>query len=306
MAEVEVFAGARAPSREELHKGARGAEGLLCLLTDTVDVALIDASPSLRVISSISVGVDHIDLEAAELREIPVGHTPGVLDETTADLAFALMLGAARRIPEADRFVREGRWTADRRWAPDMLLGVDLHGAVLGVIGLGAIGRAVAKRAGGFGMRVVGFTRSGRRVPGVESVSLPELLKQSDFVTVHVALTPETRGLLGEREIAAMKPGAVLINSARGGIVDEAALARALFDGHLAAAGLDVFEDEPLSETSPLLAAPNLVLAPHIGSASIATRRRMAALAVDNLVAGLTGTPMPHLATAASTASAPG
>jgi glyoxylate reductase len=294
VAQVEVFGGTSGPSREELQAAIRGAEGLLCLLTDQVDERLIEASPQLRVISSMSVGVDHIDVAAAGLRQIPVGHTPGVLAETTADLAFALMLAAARRIPEADRMVREGRWTAERRWAPDMLLGVDVHGAVLGVIGLGAIGQAVARRAAGFGMKVLGFTRSARTVDGVESVSLSSLLERSDFVSVHVALAPETQGLLGAEAIAAMKPGAVLVNSARGGIVDELALANALSDGRLAAAALDVFDDEPLAATSPLLGAPNLVLAPHIGSASVATRRRMAALAVDNLIAGLRGRPMPH------------
>jgi glyoxylate reductase len=244
----------------------------------------------------MSVGIDHIDLAAATSRGIPVGHTPGVLTETTADLSFALLLAAARRIPEAERFVRDGRWTSARRWAPDMFVGRDVHGAVLGVIGLGAIGQAVARRAQGFGMTVLGWTPSGRAVPGVESVGFDELLARSDFVSVHVALADETRGLLGAEQIASCKPGAVLVNSARGGIVDEAALAEALASGRLSAAALDVFESEPLDPASPLLEAPNLVLAPHIGSASIATRRRMADLAVANLLAGLRREPMPHQA----------
>lgn len=294
--DVEVWSGSSPPRSAELVGWARGHEGLLCLLTDRIDEAFIEACPDLRVISSMSVGVDHIDLDAAGSRGIPVGHTPGVLAETTADLAFGLLLAAARRIPEADRFVRGGQWTYAHRWDPDMLLGRDVHGAVLGVIGLGAIGQAVAARARGFGMQVLAWTRSGRGASGVESVALDELLRRSDFVSVHVALTPETSGLLGADEIAACKPGAVLINAARGGLVDEVALAEALASGHLFAAALDVFADEPLASDSPLRQAPNLVLSPHIGSASIATRRRMAALAVENLLAGLRGDPLPHRA----------
>lgn len=295
-AEVEIWTGERPPTAPELIHALEGVAGLLCLLTDPVDATVLEASRDLRIVSSMSVGVDHIDLEAARRRGIPVGHTPGVLAETTADLAFGLMLAAARRIPEADRLVRAGRWTPDRRWAPAMLLGVDLHGATLGILGLGAIGRAVARRARGFGMRVVGWTRSGRAVPGVEPVALDALWPLADFLSVHVASAPETRGLVGEAELAVMKPGAVLVNTARGGIVDEAALADALAAGRLAAAALDVFAHEPLAPDSPLLAAPNLVLAPHIGSASVRTRREMARLAVENLIAGLEGRPLPHRA----------
>jgi glyoxylate reductase len=248
------------------------------------------------VISTCSVGVDHIDLAAATARGIPVGHTPGVLVETTADLAFGLMLAAARRLAEADHFVREGGWTPDRAWDPELLLGRDLWGATLGVIGLGAIGRAVARRAQGFGMRVLGWTRSRRAVPGVEGVEIDALLGESDFVSLHLALAPETRNLIDARALARMRPGAVLVNAARGGLVDEAALLEALRSGRLAAAGLDVFAHEPLDPASPLLRAPNLVLTPHIGSASIATRTRMADLAVDNLLAGLEGRALPHWA----------
>lgn len=294
VAAVEVWTGFGPPSPAQLREGVRDADGLLCLLTDRVDGALIEACPRLRVISSMSVGVDHIDVAAARDRGIPVGNTPGVLVETTADLAFALLLAAARRIPEADREVRERRWTAARPWAPDMLLGVDLHGATLGIVGLGPIGSAVARRAGGFGMRVVAWTRSGRTLPGVEATTLDGVFRESDFVSIHAALTPETRGLVGARELAAMRPGGVLVNTARGGIVDEPALASALHDGQLRAAALDVFEREPLPDGSPLLGAPNLVLAPHIGSATIGTRREMARLAVANLVAGLRREPLPH------------
>ncbi len=295
-AAVEVWSGDHPPSPEELLQGSHEAEGILCLLTDRIDAALISGSPRLRVISSMSVGVDHIDLPAAEARGIAVGHTPGVLTETTADLTWALLLATARRVVEADCFVRAGRWTKSRRWAPDMMLGTDLHGATLGLIGLGAIGQAVARRASGFGMRVLGWTRSGRAVPGVDAVPLEELLAQADFVSVHVALTPDTRDLLDARRIASMKPGAILVNTARGGIVDEPALAAALSEGRLAGAALDVFAEEPLGPQSPLLNAPKLVLAPHVGSASIRTRQRMATLAVENLVAGLLGRPLVHAA----------
>ena len=237
-----------------------------------------------------------MDLEAATRRGIPVGYTPGVLAETTADLTFALLLAAARRIVEADGFVREGRWTWEHRWDPDGFLGRDVYGATLGVIGLGAIGRAVAARARGFGMRVLGWSRTPRELEGVESVALSELLAAAQFVTVHVALTPETRGLLDAAALARMREDAILVNTARGGIVDEAALVAALRGGRLAAAALDVFAREPLDPASPLLDAPNLVLTPHIGSASVATRSRMAELAVENLVAGLEGRAMPRCA----------
>jgi glyoxylate reductase len=294
--DLAVWPGAGAPSPEDLGRGARGMDGLLCLLTDRIDAALLEACPGLRALSSCSVGVDHIDLAAASARGIPVGHTPGVLAETTADLSLALLLAAARRIVEADRFVRAGSWTWEHRWDPDLLLGRDLHGAALGVVGLGAIGRAVARRARGFGMRVLGWSRTRRRVEGVEPVELGALLEGSDFISIHVSLTPETRNLIDARALGRVRPGAVLVNAARGGIVDEEALVEALRSGRLAAAALDVFASEPLDPSSPLLEAPNLVLTPHIGSASVATRRRMADLAVENLLAGLEGRPLPHCA----------
>jgi len=294
--DLEVWAGPGAPSAVELVQKARGSEGLLCVLTDRIDTSFLDECAHLRVVSSCSVGLDHIDLDAAAARRIPVGHTPGVLVETTADLAFGLMLDAARRLPEADRFIRTGSWTRDRHWDPELLLGRDLYGATLGIIGLGAIGCAVARRAKGFGMRVLGWSRSQRIVEGVITTGLDELLEQSDLVSVHVALAGETRGLIDAAAITRMKPGAILINTARGGIVDEAALVVALQSGRLAGAALDVFEHEPLDPDSPLLDAPNLVLAPHIGSASVATRARMADLAVENLMAGLEGRPLIHRA----------
>ena len=293
--DCRVWEHARRPAPEEFKALAHPAEGLLCLLTDRVDQALIQACPRLRAISSFSVGVDHIDLVAATDRGILVGNTPGVLTETTADLAFALLLAAARRVGEASDFLRRGEW-AGGHWEIDAFVGKDLHGATLGIIGLGPIGQAVARRAQGFGLRVLGWSRSGRDVPGVRGLALPELLAESDFVSVHVALAAETRGLLDARALTQMKPGAVLVNTARGGIVDEVALADALRSGHLGAVGLDVFAQEPAAGDHPLLEFPNAVLTPHIGSASIGTRIRMAELAVDNLVAGLEGSPMPQCA----------
>lgn len=294
--DLDVWPERRAPAPAELQGRASSSDGLLCLLTDRVDAALLAACPRLRAISSVSVGVDHVDLEAATARGVPVGHTPGVLTETTADLAFALLLDAARRVSEGDRFVRAGAWVPERVWEPDMLLGRDVHGATLGLVGMGAIGQAVARRAAGFGMRVLAWSRRERPIPGVEWTGLDGLLAASDFVSVHVALTGETRGLLGPAAIARMKPGAVLVNTARGGIVDEIALAAALREGRLAAAGLDVFSREPLDPASPLLALPNVVLTPHIGSASEATRAKMVALAIRNLEAALAGERMPHCA----------
>jgi glyoxylate reductase len=293
-ARLEVWPRPEAPPRPALLQACRDAEGLLCLLTDRIDEELLAAAPRLRAISSCSVGLDHVDLAAASARGIPVGFTPGVLTETTAELALALLFAAARRIVEADRAVREGRWR--EAWDPAWLLGRDLAGSTLGVIGLGAIGRAVASRAGALGLRVLGWSRSRRAVAGVEPVELAELLARSEFVTVHVVLAPETRGLLGAAELARLRPGAILVNTARGGIVDETALAAALHSGRLAAAALDVFEREPLPAGSPLLSAPHLILTPHIGSATVATRTRMAELAVENLVAALAGRPMPRCA----------
>jgi glyoxylate reductase len=292
--ELEVWPETIPVPREVLLEKLDGCAGLICLLTNRVDRALLDACPELRFVSSMSVGVDHVDVPALGERRIPLGNTPGVLVDTTADLAMALLLAAARRIPEADRYVREGCWKPERPWYPDMFVGKDVAGATLGIVGLGQIGQAVARRARAFGMRILGWTRSGRAVDGVESVGLEELLAASDFVSINVALAEGTRMLIDADAIARMKPGAVLVNTARGGIVDEGALAGALRDGALFAAGIDVFEREPVEMENPLLRLPNVVLAPHIGSATQQTRARMAALAADNMIAALEGKPMPH------------
>lgn len=273
--------------REELLHRAADAEGLLCMLSERIDAELLAACPRLRAVANYAVGFDNIDVAATRARGVAVGNTPGVLTETTADLAFALILACARGLAAAEADVRAGRWTT---WSPEGWLGRDVHGATLGIVGAGAIGTAVAHRAAGFGMEVLLCGRS----PGPGRVELEELLTRSDFVSVHTPLSEETRGLIGEDELRAMKPTAILVNTARGPIVDSRALRRALARGWIAAAGLDVTDPEPLPADDPLLDAPNLLVLPHIGSATHATREAMASLAVDNLVAALAGEPMPH------------
>lgn len=294
--ELNVWMGPGLLSGQNLREELQGCQGLICLLTDRVDASLISAMPELEFVSSMSVGVDHVDLAALSARRIPLGNTPGVLVDTTADTAFALMLAAARRVVEADQFVRKGNWTQENAWAPDFFTGKDVSGATLGIVGLGAIGQAMARRAAGFGMEILAWNRSPRAVEGVEAVSLEELLLRSDFVSLHVALTGETRGLINAEKVALMKPGSVLVNTARGGIVDEQALADALASGHLAAAGIDVFESEPVPPDNPLLTLPGVVVAPHIGSATTLTRAKMADMAVDNAISALRGQPMGHCA----------
>jgi glyoxylate reductase len=291
--DLSTWAGAGLLSSADLRRELTGRQGLVCMLTDRVDRPLLDAMPELSFVSSMSVGVDHIDVEALTERGIPLGNTPGVLVDTTADAAFALLLAAARRLAEGDRYIREGNWRAENGWSPDFFIGKDVSGATLGIVGLGPIGQAVARRAAGFGMTVLSWSRSGRAVPGVENVSLEELLQRSDFVSVHVALNAQTRNLLDSEKIAMMKPGAILVNTARGGIVDEPALARALDSGQVYAAGIDVFEQEPVAMDNPLLQHPRVVVAPHIGSATTLTRARMANMAADNAMAALSGQPMP-------------
>jgi glyoxylate reductase len=278
--EVDVWPGQLVPGRRDLLRHAAEADGLLCLLTDRVDAELMAACPRLRAISNYAVGWDNVDLEAATARGIPVGNTPDVLTEATADFTFALILAAARRLLEGAAFVHAGEWVT---WEPDLLLGRDVHGATLGIVGFGRIGRAVARRAAGFDMRVL----STRETP------LDELLEQSDYVTVHLRLTDETRGMIGERELKLMKPTAFLVNTARGAVIDTTALERALREGWIAGAALDVTDPEPPPPEHPLLQAPNLLVQPHIASASHEAREAMADLAVDNLRAGLAGEPMP-------------
>ncbi|MEM8659273.1 MAG: D-glycerate dehydrogenase [Pseudomonadota bacterium] len=291
--ELKVWPDPGPISPELLRSEMSGVHGLLCMLTDRIDRDLIASLPELEFVSSMSVGVDHIDVDAMTNRKLPVGHTPGVLVETTADTAFALLLAAARRIAESDRFIRHGQWSPSNVWSPDFFVGKDLGGATLGIIGLGEIGKAVARRATGFGMKLVASNRSAVSMPGIDILPLEELLASSDFISVHVALTDDTRNLLSADRIALIKPGAVLVNTARGGIIDESALAQALTDGRLSAAGIDVFSEEPITRDNPLLNLPNVVLTPHIGSASVRTRSRMADMAVANAIAALAGQTMP-------------
>jgi glyoxylate reductase len=285
--DVEIWPEREPPPRSELMARAPELEGLLSLLTDPVDAELIGAAPNLRAISNYAVGVDNVDVEAAAARGIPVGNTPDVLTESTADLAVALMLGIARRLSEGEAFVRAGEW---RTWEPGLMLGRDLYGATVGIVGYGRIGQAVGRRLEGFGCELLTTSRNG-------GSSIEELLDRSDFVTLHCPLTPATRGLIGTEALSRMKPTAYLINTARGPIVDSDALARALHAGELAGAALDVTDPEPLPGDHPLLDAPNLLVVPHVGSATIATRERMADMAVDNLLAGLAGEPMPNSVT---------
>ncbi len=273
------------------------AEGILTLLVDRVDEALLDRAPKLRVVSNMAVGVDNVELAACTRRGIPVGNTPGVLTEGTADLTMALMLSAARRLPEASADARNGRWTT---WSPTGWLGADLNGAVLGIIGLGKIGQAVARRARGFGLRLIYNDIVPR--PTLESelraryLPLDDLLHQSDFVSIHVPLMPATRHLIDERALRLMKSSALLINAARGPIVDLEALTQALVGGWIAAAALDVTEPEPLPPSHPLYGLSNCLIVPHIGSATHGTRKAMAESACRNLLAGLSGLPLPNCA----------
>ena len=293
MVRVDLWDDEMPPPPAELRARARQADGVLSMVTDRFDAAMIRALPRLRAISNLAVGVDNIDLAAATRAGIAIGHTPGILTETTADLAFGLLMAAARRIAEGDRYVRGKRW---RTWGPKVMLGRDIHGATLGIIGWGAIGQAMARRAAGFGMRVLYLpgrrtARSRRALASAsaepsmpQATSLERLLAESDFVSLHVPLTAETRHMIGEAELSTMKRTAILINTARGAIVDSTALAGALRAGRLAGAGLDVTDPEPIAANDPMLKLSNVVITPHIGSASHATRLKMAELAVDNLI----------------------
>ncbi len=254
------------------------------------------AGPSLKVVSNFAVGYDNIDVAACARHGVLVGNTPGVLTETTADLAWALMLAAMRRLPEGDRYVRAGSW---RTWGPQLLMGGDIHGATLGIVGFGRIGQAVARRAAGFGMTVVYSTRTAAPAAveaalGARRVELDELLETSDIVSLHCPLVPETRGLIDAPALARMKPTAVLVNTSRGPVIDQAALAEALRSGAIAAAALDVTDPEPIAPDDPLLSLDNCLVVPHIASASRATRGKMASMAAANLIAGVRGEPLPN------------
>jgi len=296
VAEMEVWSDELPPPYEVLLEKVKDADGLLSLLSDRVDTTLMDAAPKLKVISNLAVGYDNIDITEATKRGIQVGNTPGVLTETTADIAFVLLMAAARRVVEADRHVRKGQW---KTWGPMILLGQDIHHATLGIIGLGRIGIEIAKRARGFNMNVlyhdVVRNEEAERQLGVKYISgLNELLSTSDFISVHVPLLPGTHHLIGASEFALMKPTAVFINTSRGSVVDQKALYEALRSGKIFAAGIDVTEVEPISTDDPLLTLENVVITPHIASASVHTRKNMAMMAVENLLAGLRGEVLPN------------
>lgn len=278
-------------------------DGLMCALTDRVDAALIARAPQLKAVANIAVGYNNIDVPACTARGIKVTNTPGVLDDSTADLAFALMLATARRITEVESYIRKGEWTG---WKLKQWLGVDVHHATLGIIGMGRIGQAIAKRAGGFDMKVIYHNRK-RLLPAIEAranaayVSMDALLSQADFIILQMPYTPDTHHLIGAPQLAKMKPSAILINSTRGGVVDDGALIDALKNGMIRAAGLDVFENEPRLNPA-FLELKNVVLAPHIGSSTEATRRGMAMLAAKNLVAALHGETPPNWVNSAALA----
>lgn len=294
--DVDLWTDELPPPRDELLRRVAGCDGVLTLLTDRVDDAFLDAAgPQLKVVSNYAVGFDNIDVPACVRRGVRVGNTPGVLTETTADLAWALLMAAARRLPEADRYVRAGNW---KTWGPMLLLGPDVHGAKIGIVGFGRIGQAVARRATGFGMNVLYHDLQ----PLPEAVSAPlgatylplqELLAQSDFVSLHVNLSDETRHLIDATTLSWMKPTAVLVNTSRGPVVDQLALAAALQDGTIWAAGLDVTDPEPLPTDDPLAGLENCLIVPHIASASRATRAKMAEMAAANVIAGVRGEPLP-------------
>jgi glyoxylate reductase len=294
--QADIWPDEMPPSRDELLRRVEGVDGFLSLLTDRVDDELLDrAGPGLRVVSNYAVGFDNVDVAACTRRGVAVGNTPGVLTETTADCAFALLMSAARRFPEGYDYVRQDRW---KTWGPLLLLGHDVHHATLGIAGFGRIGREMAKRARGFDMRVLYYdvypaSPEDEARLGATRVSFDELLGESDFLTLHVNLTPETHHLMNGPTFAKMKRSAILINAARGPVVDSEALYAALRDGVIAGAGLDVTEPEPLPGNHPLLTLPNCLVVPHIASASHHTRGEMARIAAENLLAGLQGQPLP-------------
>lgn len=284
------------PPREELLRSIEGCAGVLTLLTDRVDDEFLDrAGPGLKVVSNFAVGFDNIDVAACTARGVAVGNTPGVLTETTADLAWALLMAAARRLVEGDRYVRAGQW---RTWGPMLLMGPDVHGATIGIVGFGRIGQAVAQRARGFGMRIV-YHDLHRASPPVEAeygatfMTLEGLLPQSDFVTLHVNLSEDTRGLINRERLGWMKKTAVLVNTSRGPVVDSLALAEALRNGDIGAAALDVTDPEPIPADHPLVGLDNCLIVPHIASASHVTRGLMASMAAANLLAGVRGDRLP-------------
>jgi glyoxylate reductase len=297
--DVDLWPDEMPAPREIILDRVRKVDGILSLLTDKMDGAVMDAAgPQLRVIANYAVGFDNIDVPAANARGVSVGYTPGVLTETTADFAFSLLMSAARRVVEGDHYTHDGKW---KTWGPKLLLGQDVFGATLGLVGFGRIGKSVAKRATGFNMKILYYDEYAPNDPyakeiGAQSVDMDTLLRESDFVSLHTPLTKETHHLISSAAFAKMKSTAILINTSRGPVVDPEALYHALKTNQIFAAGLDVTEPEPINMDSPLLTLPNLIIAPHIASATVATRDRMAEMAADNLIAGVTGSVLPYCA----------
>jgi glyoxylate reductase len=295
--DLSFYRGDGPSTADEILTHVKDKDAILCLVADRIGKEVMDAGRNLKVISTASVGFEHIDVAEATKRGIYVGYAPGVLTDATADLAFALMLAAARRIAEADRYVRAGKWKV--AWSPTSFLGASVYGTTLGLIGFGRIGQAVALRAGGFGMKIL-YTDGVRLSPeeekakGVEFRTLEALLGESDFVSLHVPSTTETRHLMNEATLKLMKPGAILVNTARGPVVDEQALFAALKEGHLAGAALDVYQKEPVAMDNPLLTLENVTVVPHIGSATPESRRKMAEAAATNILAVLRGERPPY------------
>jgi glyoxylate reductase len=298
--EVVIWPSEHPPSREEIIENAGDCQGLVSLLSDPVDAELLDQLSNLRVIAQYAVGYDNIDVEEASKRGIMVTNTPGVLTETTADLTWSLIMATARRIVEADRYIRNGNWNV--AWGPQLLLGSDIFGATMGIIGMGRIGRAVARRTQGFNMRVLynskdenGEIAEIEELVGAQSTDLETLLRESDIVSIHVPLTPETHHLIGKKELDMMKKDAILVNTSRGPVIDQDALYEALKTGQIGGAGLDVFRKEPIPKKSPLLELSNVVVVPHIGSATKRTRATMAKMCAENLIAALNDEKPPNI-----------
>lgn len=291
--EVDLWDKDLPPTKEELLQHVAGVDGILSLLSDPIDADVMQtAGDNLKVISNYAVGYNNIDVLTATQRGIPVGNTPGVLTEATADFAFALMMSAGRRVVEAEKHVRTGKW---KTWGPSTLLGVDFAGATLGIIGFGRIGKAMARRATGFGMRILIYDPTAEPMTGIIKVDLETLYRESDFISLHTPLSPETRHMINADAFSKMKPNAVLVNTARGEIIDQTALYDALKSHKIFAAGIDVSEPEPLPMDSPLFELENLIICPHIASASTTTRENMALIAAGNLLAGLNGNRLPHV-----------
>ncbi len=295
--DTTVWPSQEPPSIQEIIQNAEDCDGLVTLLSDSIGPDVINKLPKLKVIAQYAVGYDNIDVSLATKRKIAVTNTPGVLTETTADLTWALLMAASRRIVEADRYIRDKKW--DVAWGPEMLLGSDIYGATLGIIGMGRIGQSVARRASGFNMKILYYSRTQNQnienELDVKHVDLHTLLRESDIVTLHIPLNSETHHLISKAEFELMKEDSILVNTSRGKVVDESALYTALKEGHIGSAGLDVFQEEPISKNSPLLDLENVVIVPHIGSASKNTRATMSRMCAENLIAALDGNMPPNI-----------